>query len=372
MRSAVRGRSALTFYLLAAFATWFLALGPDPSLMTTRVLYQAPYGWLMRLPGFDGLRVPARFWMMTLVCLSATAAIGLDQLRGRTRRTAIAIAAAGLLIDGWPGTFTLFPRPDARTSPADVAFRVNLPMTDDVDAMSLYWQTKDRVPIANGFSGYGAPHYYALRQMMRARDPRILEALAAAGPVGVVIDYAADADGELRRFLGSFPAAVRIESDAAWSSYRIPVSTAAPPPDRSGRPLAIKSLTAFPSQPHAVRAVDGDLSTRWSGGVQTGQADFTIELEQATYVKQVIVELGPFMTDYAQRLRLDVSGDGSSWQTVFLGDNALQAYYGALRHPKEIPIVLPIERDGVRFVRLQQTGWGTHDWSIAEISVMGR
>ena len=372
MRAAVRERSALTFYLLAAFVTWFLALGPDPSLMTTRVLYQAPYGWLMRLPGFDGLRVPARFWMMTLVCLSAIGAIALDRLRGPARRRAVVLASAGLLVDGWPGAFILFSRPDMRPSPAGIALRVNLPMTDDEDVLSLYRQTKDRVPVANGFSGYAAPHYYALRQMMKARDPRILEALAAGGPVGVVIDHGSDADGELRRFVRSFPGAEPVETRAAWSSYRIPMGHGAPPPDRSGHPLAIKGLTAFPSQPHAVRAVDGDLSSRWSGGVQTGQADFTIELEQTTYVKQVIVELGPFMTDYAQRLRLDVSGDGASWQTIVLGDNALQAYYGALRHPKEIPIVLPIERDGVRFIRLQQTGWGTHDWSIAEIRVTGR
>ena len=45
-------------------------------------LYQAPYGWLMRLPGFNGLRVPARFWMMTLVCLTALAALAINRLRG--------------------------------------------------------------------------------------------------------------------------------------------------------------------------------------------------------------------------------------------------------------------------------------------------
>jgi F5/8 type C domain-containing protein len=372
MRSAVRGRSTLTFYLLAAFAMWFLALGPDPSLMTSRVLYQAPYGWLMRLPGFDGLRVPARFWMMTLVCLSAVAALGLDQLRGRARRPAIVLAAAGLLVDGWPGTFTLFPRPDVSAAPAGVSVRLNLPVTDDEDALSLYWQTHDGLPLENGFSGYAAPHYYAMREMLKAHDPRILAALATAGPVGVVIDRAADTDRAMQQFILSFPGVVTDQIRPAWSSYRIPGRQSAAPPERSGQPLRIKALTAFPSQPHTVRAVDGDLTTRWSGGVQTGQADFTIELEQATYVRQVIIELGPFMTDYAKRLRVDVSSDGSSWETVFLGDTALEAYYGAVRHPREIPIVLPIERDRVRFIRLQQTGWGTHDWSIAEISVTGR
>ena len=64
LRAAIRGRSPLAFYLLCAFAMWVLALGPEPTIMDRPALSQAPYGWLMRLPGFDGLRVPARFWMM--------------------------------------------------------------------------------------------------------------------------------------------------------------------------------------------------------------------------------------------------------------------------------------------------------------------
>src|SRR5262249_40976817 len=57
--AAARRRSVLGFYALAAFATWVFALGPDPEFFGHRFLYQAPYGWLMRLPGFEGLRVPA-------------------------------------------------------------------------------------------------------------------------------------------------------------------------------------------------------------------------------------------------------------------------------------------------------------------------
>src|SRR5215207_7474002 len=66
VRAAFRRRSVMAFYLLAALATWILALGPDPTFMGARAFYRAPYSWLMLLPGVDGLRVPARFWMMTL------------------------------------------------------------------------------------------------------------------------------------------------------------------------------------------------------------------------------------------------------------------------------------------------------------------
>src|SRR4029077_18132535 len=113
-----------------------------------------------------------------------------------------------------------------------------------------------------------------------------------------------------------------------------------------------------------------NLKTRWSGGVQRAAADFTIELEQPSHVGQVFVSIGGFESDFPMRLHIEVSPDGSQWDTVFLGGTALHAYYAALRHPKEVPVVYPIDRDGVRFIRMKQLGFGTHDWSIAELSVL--
>jgi hypothetical protein len=76
------------------------------------------------------------------------------------------------------------------------------------------------------------------------------------------------------------------------------------------------------------------------------------------------------MTDYPMRLQLDVSADGKQWDTVFLGDTALHAYYAAIHQPRSMPLVLPVDRDNVRFIRLKQLGWGKHDWSIAEVRVL--
>ena len=162
-----------------------------------------------------------------------------------------------------------------------------------------------------------------------------------------------------------------VRAEQEWSSYRIPAAPAGPAfPDRQGLPLRIKSLSTFPSPPHAGRALDGDLRTRWSGGVQQQSAEATIELESVGRVGQVVIELGGFATDFATRLRIDVSADGRTWETAWIGDTALHAYYAAVRHPREVPLVFPLNRDGVRFIRLSQVGFGTHDWSIAELHVL--
>ena len=58
------------------------------------------------------------------------------------------------------------------------------------------------------------------------------------------------------------------------------------------------------------------------------------------------------------------------WDTAWTGDTALHAYFAAVRHPREMPLVFPLNRDGVRFIRLRQVGFGTHDWSISELHVL--
>jgi hypothetical protein len=349
---------------------WVFALGPDPEFFRHRFLYQAPYGWLMRLPGFDGLRVPARFWMMSLVCLSTVAALVAGRFSGSTRRIAVMVALVGLMLDGWPRQFTVIAAPELRSSPLGVAARLDLPLTDDRSALALYQQIYDPIPTFNGYSGFGAPHYYAMRRMLTNQDPRILQALTANRSIGVIIDHHDDPDGTLRRYVARTPGARLSEKRPGWSSYRLPVSRAIPLPDREGTPLSIQSLVTFPGPPHAARALDGDLTTRWSGGLQRQSAGMIIELARPSRVGQVVLDLGIFVTDFPNRLQIDVSADGTLWEHAWTGDTALHAYYGGIRHPREVPLVFPLNRDHVRYIRLRQVGFGAYEWSVAEVHVL--
>jgi len=76
------------------------------------------------------------------------------------------------------------------------------------------------------------------------------------------------------------------------------------------------------------------------------------------------------VTDFPSRLQIDVSRDGAAWEPAWTGGTALHAYYGAIRHPREMPLVFALNRDAVRFIRLRQTGFGKHDWSIPELHVL--
>lgn len=80
-RRAWRARSPLAFYAIAAGVMYFFALGPEPHAGATQVLYKPPYAWLMYLPGFDTVRVPARFGLLMIVCLAPAAALAFAHLR---------------------------------------------------------------------------------------------------------------------------------------------------------------------------------------------------------------------------------------------------------------------------------------------------
>ena len=123
-------------------------------------------------------------------------------------------------------------------------------MTDDRDALALYQQTFDGVPLYNGFSGYCAPDQYAMRELLIANDPRILQALASRGSLAVVIDHEADDKGLIPQVRGRLPGAQLHETRPTWSSYTLPASSAGDLlPDRIGDRCASSRWTPFRALP---------------------------------------------------------------------------------------------------------------------------
>jgi len=127
---AARRSSIPVFYAIAAVVAWTLTLGPSPTLLGTRVLQRSPYWLLMHLPGLEGLRVPSRFWMMTVIALSTIAGLSMAAvLKHRSRRTVavvVLVAGIGLVLDGWTASFPVAAAPALAPSAARLAGTVVL------------------------------------------------------------------------------------------------------------------------------------------------------------------------------------------------------------------------------------------------------
>jgi len=211
-RRIIRERSALLFYTLAGLASAAACLGPDSALWRKWFAVPAPYAILLHLPGVQALRVPTRFWMIALVCLSASAALCLARVlpvRRPWRAAAAVLIAAGLAADGWPSprlpiaqaaTHPSCPSdPDARA----VAF-LQLPLgavMDDVAAMS---RARARgLPSINGYSGYVTPSYRQVEARLVQLDSSVFDDLTTQGPIEVAVDTSLDRDGRYLRFVRS-------------------------------------------------------------------------------------------------------------------------------------------------------------------------
>ena len=188
---SVESRGTRTFYFVTALVMWVLSLGPRPTLYGAPIGVPGPYALLMGLPGFNGMRVPARLWMVSVLCLAVARGV-------RRRRIEAAARAAGssprwpqpgCSLDGWPRAFPLVAAPGMRITSTTARARLGLPLREN-ETETMYGAIAQARPVFNGYSGYEAPQHFAMRDLLEQHDPRILGRLAAAETIEVVIEPA--------------------------------------------------------------------------------------------------------------------------------------------------------------------------------------
>jgi hypothetical protein len=87
-----------TIFLLVLLVASVCALGPSVHVRGVIVQTEAPYWWLYEhVPGWDGLRVPARFGMIVAFALSALAGLGIAAFPRSRQRQAVSLVAAALV-----------------------------------------------------------------------------------------------------------------------------------------------------------------------------------------------------------------------------------------------------------------------------------
>jgi len=202
----------------------WLSLGPIPQSLGRPVEIVAPYRLLLEhVPGFDGVRVPARFAMIVALALAALAGYGAAWVsRARLGRAILFVAAVIAVLEGTRlpfivnGAYALrdFNTPEARlfrparapavyrefaAQPSD-AVLIELPLgPPDFDLRAMFYSVVHWRPLVNGYSGFYPPHYgrliTALSEIPRHADVSI-EALRSTGATHLILHQAAYRDGE--------------------------------------------------------------------------------------------------------------------------------------------------------------------------------
>jgi len=370
-------RSALAFYTLASVAMWLFSLGPAPTLMNKPLLYKAPYAWLMLVPGVEGVRVPARFWVLATLCLAVACALALGYIVERwpaLRRPIVGIVAVLLLVEAWPAALPLIEAPAWRPSNTSAVSRLELPTGSIPDLIALFRATQHRRPLANGYSGYFAPHYGAQQELLGRRNPAVLSHLASFGELEVIVNHDRDGDRFFRDFLSAQPNVQLVGEQADYTVYRVP-----PTPERlkvpqfSAPALAITAIRASTAEDRVSRMTDGNLITRWdTAGPQDPTNVVTIDLGAPKLVEGVETQIAGYLADFPRHLVVELSEDGLSWSSAWEGETALMTYVAALEIPRTVPLRIPLGNRRAQYVRMRQTGADrTYYWTIAELRVFG-
>jgi hypothetical protein len=222
-----RGRTFLRergYFVAVLLAAMWLSLGPIPQSLGRPVEIVAPYRLLLEhVPGFDGVRVPARFAMIVALALAALAGYGAAWVsQARLGRAILIVAAVVAVLEGTRlpfivnGAYALrdFNTPEARllrparapavyrevaAQPSD-AVLIELPLgPPDFDLRAMFYSVVHWRPLVNGYSGFYPPHYgrliTALSEIPRHADVS-MEALRSTGATHLILHQAAYRDGE--------------------------------------------------------------------------------------------------------------------------------------------------------------------------------
>ena len=374
VRAAWQRRSALAFYALATVAMWLMALGPAPTLMNTPAIYKAPYAWLMLLPGADGVRVPARFWMLGVLCLAVTAALGLRLLVQRWRRSAgwlPAVALAGILVDDLSRPLSLFPPPEPRPNHVEADLRLDLPAGEELDTLALYRAMAHHRPLLNGYSGYFAPHYWVMKRLLAQKDPAVITRLSELGSIEILVEHSLDPDGAWREFARGIPGARLVHTAPGYTSYVVP-RRLEKTLEATGTPVTFAVASASDKEGLGPLVQDGNLYTRWHVGREQRRGDWlTVDLGSRTQITGIEMLIGGYVADYPRELLIETSDDQQVWSPAWSGPTALLALSGALDHPRDMPLSIPLQPRSARYIRFTQTGSdNVFYWSIAELRVL--
>ena len=373
-----RRRSVAAFYTLAAIAMLAFSWGPHPRLSGAPFLFRGPYAALLRLPGFSEVRVPARFGMLVVLCVAVAAALAFARLTNgldaRRRRLIAIVCGIAIIAESWPAITVSAP---AKTIPALQESQligpvIELPLGESwLDAPAQFRGIAHGRPVVNGYSGYAPPHYRLLSIALRLDDGEVLDGLTSATPLVAVLNRREEVERWRRLVEGR--RGELLSKDADFEIYQLPRDPR--PAVRGGDPLPIRTIEASADADGVSRMLDGNVDTIWNSlRVQAGGEFIVVDLGANRDVASIRLTSGPFVGDYPRRLAVDCAADGVDvWEPCWKGSIAGFLLRSLLDNEGPAAAAIPLERNGVRRLRLTQTAVDPlNGWSIAEIAVLGR
>ena len=400
-------RLAATYGTVAA-VSFVISLGPEPSFDGILLTTTGPYDWLLSvIPGFDGLRVPARSAIAVFLGLAVLASIAMRCLVDRlSRRAAIAVTLVIMTVIAAEGYHTrrMVPfHPDGpeaerattewlRQLPPGPA--IVLPFYERTDHVpntmrSVYATLQHGHPLVNGFSGFSTPLVRYFEDSTKLRDYRqyndVLNGLRAVGVRYVLIHghrfrnaeevsiLVTAIQNEVEHLENSwfFGTNWIFELKPSDESYELPQNTGS----RINR--SAFHASASHDQRRLERAFDGDYRTRWtSDSAQAGNESIELRFDQPTDVSHVRLWLRRTdFNDYPRQLLIETTEDGEHWEELYQGRGFPRLLLSLVERLDNFyaHVEVPLPENQSKILRLRQTRSDrVFYWSIHELHLWER
>ena len=387
-------------YAGIAIVAFVLSMGPEPVLGDGLRFSTGPYDWLAAVvPGFDGLRAPARFAAVVYVALAVLAAYGASRLLDRV--TAPGIRAAIVLVlgvaavaEGYMGPLPLERFPSADMAADRAAYEwlatqppgpmIELPLGVPDPAVRYQFRTLIHGNrIVNGYSGYGS----ALQDFLRgppstegSADGEQLATFRALGLRYVVIHgqlygNATIAQRAIEDMRAQTEHVARTTTRGSVTIVELRSTAPARLPRPAGAEIPRGSLTLSASHNAAALplAVDGNDATRWLSGTQQDGTEWiqvAFDRPRRPAFLRLVMDRRSF-GDYPRRLEIEGSIDGVTFTPLVAGSVLAPLALSLIEQPVSPRIDLPLPPTEVRYLRLRQTGRAVRNWywSVHEFRV---
>jgi hypothetical protein len=321
------------FYVLGAVTTAWFCTGPSATGLSLASLLH-PYDLLLWLPGFNGIRVPPRFFMITALCLAVAAGLAVARFRAPRRWRALMTTAvfAGLIVDGTISGMPLGRPPGDLGALPRGARMLALPMDDSALAVTtLYRSMAPRLRVVNGYAGYIPSPAVMIDWALRRHDPSILRELRRGHPLYVLVGGGEQAD-QWTAFMEAQHDARLIRITSGGGLYEM-----SPAPYEA--PLVVGAALA----PSAV-----DVRGEW----------IVADLGRAASVRAVDLRTRGHVVKLPGVVRIETSLDGVTWTLAAEQPPGGLALIGALSDPRVIPLRIAVPYVQARFVRINAPFFG--------------
>jgi hypothetical protein len=368
-----------------------------------------PYQLLLAaLPGFDGLRVPARLVVVVALALCVLGAAGaawlFSRMRPRAATAACVVLGAALMFEGYGGPVPTVPFSHEqrdrrqlndwiRTGPAGGVLELPVvgPAFEPFTLVYQYNTLLHRHPVVNGYSGYG----YGLQDFLGgpgspltepAALPGLIEGLQGIGVRYLVLHQQLFANRpdlgwrDPKDLVASIDEAAgqqgrQMNTSVGWllgpPRARLPVDESA----LERAPLRGSMLTASAMPDRLQYVLDGDVETRWrSEGPQAGGEWIRVAFETEIDAGRLVILTSRFgVGDYPRGLEVESEAADGSRLALFSG-SFLPSLIGGLATGKAgAPAIVDLPSNRSRALWIRQTGRSQRWWwAVCELQVYRR